>query len=195
MSKADQGPPAKRAVRDAVRDRRRSRSAADRIEAANALTDRLVALVRDRDARSVSCFLSAPSEPDTSGFLAWAAGHRVEVLLPVAADGHRLEWVRSHGQSTARGLYGIREPVGERLPETAVGSVDLMLIPACAVDRRGVRLGWGLGYFDRCLASLSPAPPVFAVVFDDEVLDQLPADPHDRPVTGWVTPGSTATIV
>lgn len=163
----------------------------ERQAAGIALTDHLAQLARDRGARSVSCYLSTPSEPDTSGFLAWAAANGVETLLPVSHDegaSSRLGWVRSHGAETTPGAHGIREPVGKRLPERSVGSVDLMLIPACAVDRRGVRLGWGRGYFDRCLAALDPTPPVFAIVYDDDLLLRLPADPHDVPVLGAVTP-------
>ena len=73
----------------------------------------------------------------------------------------------------------------------AIETVDLMLIPAAAVDRRGNRLGWGRGYFDRALASMTRRPAVFAVVFDHEVLEHLPTEPHDVPLTGVVTPRRT----
>lgn len=63
----------------------------------------------------------------------------------------------------------------------AAAAVDLMIVPASAVDHSGVRMGWGLGYFDRALAALSPAPPVFAVVHDDEILPHIPADPRRCP--------------
>lgn len=179
-------------MRAAVRERRRARSETDRSKAREALAERLVELVLGRGARTVSCFLPTPSEPDTSGFLAWAADHGVEVLLPVSSPGNRLEWVRSHGAEAEPGAHGIRKPLGERLPETAVGAVDLMLIPACAVDARGFRLGWGRGYYDRCLAALESPPPVFAVVFDDEVLPRVPTEPHDMPVTGYVSPSGAA---
>ena len=87
-----------------------------------------------------------------------------------------------------RGAFGIDEPLGERLGPSAVGGVDLMLVPAAAVDLRGNRLGWGRGYFDRCLASLVDPPPVFAVVFEHELVDRVPIEPHDAPVAGAVTP-------
>lgn len=179
----------KRRVRDEVRARRRSLSPEQRRAAAAALTERLIELVESRGARSVSCYLPLPSEPDTSGFLEWAAGAGIEVLLPSSLEGHRLGWIRPDGLGTVRGAHGISEPTGELLPGGAVGEVDLMLIPASAVDRRGMRLGWGLGYFDRCLESLERRPPVFAVVHDGDVIDRVPAEAHDRPVEGAVTPG------
>jgi 5-formyltetrahydrofolate cyclo-ligase len=70
-------------------------------------------------------------------------------------------------------------------------SVDLLLIPAAAVDSSGMRMGWGRGYFDRALASLEEPPPVFAVVYDDELRESVPNESHDRPVDGVVTPRQT----
>ena len=61
-----------------------------------------------------------------------------------------------------------------------------MLVPALAVDRHGRRLGQGGGSYDRALPRTSA--PVVAVVFGDEVLDTLPAEPHDRSVDGVLTP-------
>lgn len=55
-----------------------------------------------------------------------------------------------------------------------------------AVDKQGMRLGKGAGYYDRALAGLEV--PVVAVVYDDEFLDAVPHDTHDVPVHGVITP-------
>jgi len=57
-----------------------------------------------------------------------------------------------------------------------------------AVDRTGVRLGRGGGSYDRALARVGPGTLRVAVVYDTELLDLLPAEPHDVPVHGAVTP-------
>ena len=80
------------------------------------------------------------------------------------------------------------EPTGELLGPIAVNDVDLMVIPAAAVDTTGMRLGWGRGYFDKTIGSMERCPPVYAVVFDDELVAEVPRDVHDQPVTGVVTP-------
>lgn len=180
----------KQRIRASIRASRLARSESDRIAARADLTERLVELVSGSGARSLSCYLPTPSEPDPEGIIEWGADHGLEVLLPVSLDGYRLEWVLAGGTGSAPGAHGIREPLGERRPGSSVGEADLMLIPACAVDRRGMRLGWGRGYFDRCLASLERRPPVFAIVFDDEVLPEVPAEAHDLPVDGVVTPSA-----
>lgn len=136
----------KRELRREVRERRAAMTPTQRAAASRALTERLIAVVRDHGARSISCFLSTPDEPDTSGLIEWAVEQGVEVLLPVSTrrDGEpHLAWARWTDAGAEPGAHGLLEPLGERLAETAVGEVDLMLIPACAVDRRGMRLGWG----------------------------------------------------
>ncbi len=75
------------------------------------------------------------------------------------------------------------EPTGELLGPIAVNDVDLMIVPAAAVDRGGMRLGWGRGYFDKTIGSMLHCPPVYAVVYDTEYLDEVPRDVHDQPVT------------
>jgi len=64
---------------------------------------------------------------------------------------------------------------------------DVVLVPLLAWDEKGQRLGYGAGYFDRALARISPAQ-IAAVVYDDEVLDEVPVEPHDRPVGAALTP-------
>jgi 5-formyltetrahydrofolate cyclo-ligase len=56
------------------------------------------------------------------------------------------------------------------------------------VGRNGARLGRGGGYYDRALRHAGVDAILVAVVFDDELLDDVPAEPHDLPMTAVVTP-------
>ncbi len=161
--------------------------AEDRATARSELARRLAELVERTGSRTVTCFASLPDEPDTGGFLEWADAHGVAVLLPVTRPNGALEWVLSGGGFVS-GPLGIPEPVGTPVDPAEVAAVDLMLIPACAVDRDGVRLGWGGGYFDRLLGGLDSRPPVYAVVFEEDLVPRLPREAHDVPVDGVVTP-------
>jgi 5-formyltetrahydrofolate cyclo-ligase len=69
-----------------------------------------------------------------------------------------------------------------------VGAATAVVVPAVAVDRSGVRLGRGGGYYDRALLHARPGALLVAVVYDDELLDELPAEPHDHRVGVVVTP-------
>lgn len=182
---------AKGILRAEVRLRRRSRLPGERESAAAGLTENLIALVRERAPALVGCYLSGADEPDTRPFLGWAADNGVDVIVPVSRADGWLDWVYARGGTEQPGLFGISEMAGEVVAAGVFQSVDLLLIPAAAVDRSGMRMGWGRGYFDRALASLEKQPPVFAVVFDDEVRESVPSESHDRPVDGVVTPGRT----
>ncbi len=75
-------------------------------------------------------------------------------------------------------------------------TIDLILVPALALDRAGNRLGRGGGFYDRFLA-LNPAPPTIAVCFDAQLLPPhaaLPAEPHDIPVRTVVTESGLLSI-
>jgi 5-formyltetrahydrofolate cyclo-ligase len=182
---------AKRVLRAEVRLRRRSRLSSEQDSATAGLTKNLVALVRQRAPALVGCYLSGADEPDTRPFLNWAAAEGLDVLVPISRKDGRLDWVHSRGGPEQPGLFGISEMVGEVVAASVVRSVDLLLIPAAAVDYSGMRMGWGRGYFDRTLASLEEPPPVFAVVYDDELRESVPSEAHDRPVDGVVTPSQT----
>ncbi|GAB3391513.1 5-formyltetrahydrofolate cyclo-ligase [Humibacter soli] len=179
---------AKRALRAELRERRRNATVTERERATVGITENLRQLVEQYGARSLSCYLSAPNEPDTRPFLRWAFAEGMRVLLPISREDGLLDWTVDDGESETEGMYGWPEVVGELLGPIAVNDVDLIVVPAAAVDLRGVRMGWGRGYFDKTLGSMEKCPPVYAVVFDGEVLDEVPRERHDEPVTGAVTP-------
>lgn len=59
----------------------------------------------------------------------------------------------------------------------------MVFVPALAIDRRGARLGRGRGFYDRSLPGRDPHARLIAVVRDDELVRELPAEPHDVPMT------------
>ena len=185
----------KRALRADLRERRQLLSPAQRDAAAAGITEQLDALVATHSATSVSCYLSSTAEPGTWAFVQSAVKRGIRVLLPITRADGLLDWaVADDSGQIAEGLFGLPEPTGEVLGPIAVNDVDLMIIPAAAVDATGTRLGWGRGYFDKTIGSMEGCPPVFAVVYDSEVLESLPRELHDQPVNGVVTPTRTLTI-
>ena len=112
------------------------------------------------------------------------------MLLPVVPARHgALDWARYTGPAdVAPGPLGLRQPTGSRLGPAAVTGAGLVLVPALAVDRSGIRLGRGRGYYDRTLPAVRPGTAVVAVVRDEELVERLPADRHDVPVSAALTP-------
>jgi len=186
---------AKRAMRAELRERRQLLSQSARDAASAGIREQLDTLVDTLGVRSMSCFLSTVTEPGTREFVDAAVRRGIRVLLPVTRADGLLDWsVATTDHDIAEGLFGQPEPVGELLGPIAVNDVDLLAIPAAAVDRNGMRLGWGRGFFDKTIGSMEGCPPVYAVIYDSELVDEVPSDLHDQPVDGVVTPTQTVLL-
>ena len=168
---------------------RRALPAAVRAERAHALAAAAVALAATTGG-PVCAYLPVGSEPGSVELVdaLMAAGH--EVLLPVVpARPGALDWARYRGpDGLAPGPLGLREPVGPRLGAGAITRAALVLVPGLAVDRLGRRLGRGGGYYDRTLDLAAPGTPLVVVLHDEELLDRVPAEPHDRRVHAALLP-------
>ena len=186
---------AKQALRAEIRERRRAMSEHERAADTLAITEHLKHLVAARGVKKLSCYLATTSEPETRPFLTWAYENNIEVLLPVPRDDGLLDWAIANDTPDENiGMFGLPEPTGELLGPIAINGVDLIIVPASAVDKKGVRMGWGRGYFDKTLGSMGKRPPVYAIVFDGEYVDSLPREVHDQPVIGVVTPSALITF-
>ncbi len=159
----------------------------ERDNATASITQNLIDLSSDFHAHSIAAYLPAHDEPNIRPYLQWAQEHDIRVLLPVSRNDGLLDWAVS-SDAEQEGIDGMPEPVGELLGPIAINDVDLIIVPAAAVDRTGMRMGWGRGYFDRTLGSMEKCPPVFAVIFDNELVDTVPTELHDKRVNGVVTP-------
>lgn len=172
----------KREWRTASQQARRELTAAELERAGRGLAEVALAAAPVRDAGCVALYLSMPPEPDTSALLDALRGRRV--LLPVLHDDDDLGWGEpSSGLEQAR--LGLTQPVTD-LGADEIRRADVVICPALAVDLTGVRLGRGGGSYDRALARADA--PVIATVYDEEVVDVLPSDPHDRRVDYALTP-------
>lgn len=186
---------AKQAWRAEIRERRRAMSTHERDADTAAITEHLKNLVAARGVKKLSCYLSTTTEPETRPFLTWAYHNGIEVLLPVTRDDGLLDWaIADDSPDENIGLFGLPEPTGDLLSPIAINDVDLIIVPASGVDKKGVRMGWGRGYFDKTLGSIGKCPPVYAIVFDGEYVESLPREVHDQPVTGVVTPSALITF-
>lgn len=183
----------KRSLRRLVRASRRSRSAEERARLAADLTRQLVAVVEAAGVTRFAAYLSSPEEPDTRGLLQWARDRGIEAWLP-AVRGTDLWWGVDDG-SEVPGALGTTEPAHPTLSPDRIAEVPLLLIPAAAVDRHGMRLGWGAGFLDRTLTRVSPSAVVYGVVFAPDVVDAVPSAAHDRPVHGVITPSGLQTTI
>ena len=164
------GSAAKVAVRDRLLTTRRRRGLLEMQADARAVTEHLLAWEPLRRAATVAAYVSIPGEPGTGPLLETLVARGRHVLLPVVLPDGDLDWARHDGPLVAAG-FGLLEPTGPRLGPEAVATADVVLVPALAVDRRGMRLGRGGGYYDRALGRVPVGTPVCALLHDGELLD------------------------
>lgn len=179
-------------LRASILAARRAAAAHEHDADAYALTRHVTALFPAET--TVCAYVPVGSEPGSADMIDSLHRGGVRVLLPVArhdAAGipQPLQWGEYVPGGLVEGRFGLREPEGPWLAPETIAVAATLLIPALAVDRGGVRLGRGAGFYDRSLRLASPSARLVAVVRDDEVVDRLPAEPHDVPMTHALTPG------
>jgi 5-formyltetrahydrofolate cyclo-ligase len=165
-------------------------SADERAAAGRAIRDALLSMAELAMAGTVAVYYSIGTEPGTRGLVygLWKRG--TYVLLPVLRPDGDLDWASYEGpDSLVPGPRGLLEPGEPGRGVDAVARADAVLVPALAVDRAGNRLGRGGGSFDRALARVGPLIPLIALLYDDELVDHLPAAAHDVPVRAVARPG------
>lgn len=184
----------KAALRDQLLAARRQVADDVRVAEAQQVCARLQALESIVTSGATVCaYVPVGTEPGSIAMLDMLLRRTGRVLLPVArtaADDTPLplSWGEYRPGTLTTGRWGLLEPSQPWLPASALAQAGVVLVPALAVDLRGVRLGRGLGFYDRSLGARNPHAPLIAVVRDAEVLDELPADPHDVPMTHALTP-------
>ena len=184
----------KRALRAELRERRRICTAKEREEFNTGVTANLIELAQRLGSTSIAAYLATTDEPETRGFLRWACERDITVLLPISRADGLLDWAPYDGEDEDRDLIGMPAPTSDVLGPIAINDVDLIIVPAASVDHSGMRMGWGRGYFDKTLGSMETKPPVYAVIFDNEYVAEVPTEIHDQPVDGIVTPSGIVTI-
>jgi 5-formyltetrahydrofolate cyclo-ligase len=182
----------KAALRERLLAARRAVSDDVRAEQASALVDHVGGLVIDGG--TVCAYVPVGAEPGSIELLDALLRRADRVLLPVARttaddDAVALQWGEYRPGQLVTARFGLLEPAGPWLPAVTVAQAGVVFVPALAVDRAGARLGRGRGFYDRTLVLRDPQARLIAVVRDEELLDEVPREPHDVPMTHALTPG------
>jgi 5-formyltetrahydrofolate cyclo-ligase len=185
-------PPSKAELRATILSARRAVTSEVRRTEDDALRKRLAELAHRGE--TVCAYVPVGSEPGSLAMLDALVAAGARVLLPVAGVDDTgtplpLNWGEYRAGELVAARFGLREPPAPWLPANAIGSAATVVVPALAVDLAGARLGRGAGFYDRTLAMADPTARLIAMVRDDELLDHLPAEPHDVPMTHALTPG------
>ncbi|CCQ92215.1 5-formyltetrahydrofolate cyclo-ligase [Nitrospina gracilis 3/211] len=154
------------------------------------ITETVLKLDAFRRAGTMLIYLSIPGEVETDGLVSAALDAGKRVCVPVI-DSRRGELTAMHlpgwDIEFQTGPFGIREPEYRSQKRVPPEEIDLVLLPGLAFDRKGGRIGYGKGYFDRFLDRLNDRAGRIALAFDFQIHDTLPQSPLDRRVHKIIT--------
>jgi 5-formyltetrahydrofolate cyclo-ligase len=176
---------AKRALRREVLAARDAMPEEERRAHGRAIADRVLGLPELGGARTVMAFWSFGSEVDTAPLLEALGERDLAVALPRIEGTEVVPVAYRPGDEVRQTSFGAFEPAGGRVLSPV--EIDLVLVPGVAFDRRGGRVGYGGGFYDRLLPHLRPGIPAIAIAFGLQVVDEVPAGGVDRGVDAIVT--------
>jgi 5-formyltetrahydrofolate cyclo-ligase len=183
-------------LRAQVLARRSALPADQRAAAGTLIRDAVLAEPQMQMAGTIAAYYSIGAEPGTHGLVFALYKRGSYVLLPVLRPDGDLDWASYEGpDSMVPGPRGLLEPGEPPRGVDAVARADAVLVPALAVDGAGRRLGRGGGSYDRALARVGPLVPLIALVYDDELVEHVPAESHDIPVRATVSPRAGMTVM
>lgn len=150
------------------------------------LVKQIISLQEYKSARRIMAFLAMKGEANLDWFIQYALQEGKEIYIPVCKQNRQMEAGRltdmNHFQKGSMGLRNLPDGYSVLCPE----ELDLVLIPAVACSPDYKRLGMGAGYYDRFLSRISYEKRV-AVIWDFQMTDLIPVEPHDEKVAKIVT--------
>jgi 5-formyltetrahydrofolate cyclo-ligase len=168
-----------------VRARRDALAPPERAAKSIAIADRVLALPEVTRARTVLAFWSFGSEVDTGPILERLHDAGVRVALPRIEGREVVPVAWAPGDPVTETAFGALEPAGADV--LAEVGLDLILTPGLAFDRRGFRLGYGGGYYDRLFRRTGTAAFRVAIGFGIQVVEEVPHGRADLAVHAIVT--------
>lgn len=173
-------------LRQEMLAKRRALSAEERASMRRGLTERVLSLPQYRTAKKILAYLALPGEADLDDVIRAALADGKQVYVPVCLPERQMEAGQLMNMDDfVPGPFGLRDlPPGYLSTEPE--ELDLVLVPAVACDLSGARLGHGAGYYDRYLPKVAPGRRI-AVLWDFQIVPQVPEDSFDQKMGGFVT--------
>ena len=175
-------------VRQQIRNLKNMLSEVEKITAAADVFDRLEHSAAFQLAEKILMYHSLPDELHTHSFLSKWSG-RKKFYLP-RVNGADLELLPYNESRLEIGSFHIEEPSGDEV--VPVDEIEMIVVPGVAFDRKGNRLGRGKGFYDRLLRSARAVK--IGVGYEFQLVDELPAEPHDVPMDIVITEHTTIVI-
>ncbi|MDI6745295.1 MAG: 5-formyltetrahydrofolate cyclo-ligase [Thermodesulfovibrionales bacterium] len=154
-----------------------------------AIRQQIIRLPEFTDAKKILFYASFRSEVSTMKMIKISLDSGKRVALPkVDKENKKLKLYEIKNMNELVQCYmGILEPSVSEERLTALDDIDLIFIPGAAFDVSGSRLGYGSGFYDKLLSEIKDKIPVIAPAYEEQIVDNIPSEPHDIKVDKIVT--------
>ena len=179
----------KKAIRQEILLKRDAISENIKKEKDTAIRQRMIRLPEFTDAKTILFYASFRSEVDTMEMIKITLSQGKRTVLPkVDKENKKLKLYEIKDMNElAKGYMGILEPSVSEERLTGLDNIGLVIIPGAAFDVSGNRLGYGAGFYDRLLAGIKNKIPVIAPAYEEQLIENIPSEPHDIKVDKIVT--------
>jgi 5-formyltetrahydrofolate cyclo-ligase len=167
----------KNSVRQHLRQRKEAMMPEDRLNKSQRICRHLMKIIGDGE--TVMVFTSKEKEVNTRPLIMALFGRGNPVVVPIIVKEDvslRLSYLKDFS-ALVPSTFGVPEPIGSEIPATA-GDIDTIILPMLGFDRKGGRIGYGAGYYDRFL-SKNPGLRKIGIAFGCQEFDGLPVDEND----------------
>jgi len=168
----------KEVLRKEIKSKRDKLPTYEVLRRSNEIVARLKELQNFKEANVIACYISFGSEVYTHGLIKEYVKKK-EILVPIVDKGsknlflsHLKDW-----KELDSGAYGILEPKKEFLRIKSYNEIEAVIVPGIVFDRKGNRIGYGAGYYDRLLKKVKAKK--IALAYDFQVMERIPNEEHD----------------
>ena len=180
----------KRTLRSEILNKRKSLSKDDVNGKSSAISKLLFSTDEYRSSKYIMCYIDFRNEVRTEEIIRTALKEGKNIIIPISVVETRqliLSQLLDYDKELEAGTYGILEPKKEFIREVNPELIDLVLMPGVAFDRRGYRIGYGGGYYDRFLTKIDKSVPKIALAFDLQMVPHVVEGRYDIAVNYIIT--------
>jgi 5-formyltetrahydrofolate cyclo-ligase len=158
-------------------------------EESKLIQSHLFSLPEYKESSIIMFYVSIEREVYTHDMIKRALTEKKDVVVPLVLESQdiMLTCKISDFRDLKPGPWGIPQPVKEKIQNVPLSSLDLIIVPGIAFDRRGNRLGRGKGFYDRFLKLVGPKVPKVALAFSSQIVEKVPVTENDIAVDKIVT--------
>lgn len=143
-----------------------------------------------KKSKYIMCYIDFRNEVKTEEIIRTSLENGKKIIIPISVVKTRqliLSQLLDYDKELESGTYGILEPKKEFIRRVSPELIDLVLVPGVAFDRRGYRIGYGGGYYDRFLPKVKRSTPKVALAFDIQMVEYVKKGRYDIPMDYIIT--------